>query len=135
MSLLSGLASATGEKMALVPASQQDVNLAKIESTVSKEKQLPMWKIIFRITGGDHDGHPLYDQIMKPDPSADKFQNEQRLNQFKRLCVAAGVDVSDEDEGRILEELHGKGMKVIVGIRKNKQTNKDANNIEDYLPA
>ena len=135
MGLLSGLGSASGEKLSLLPVAEYAVNIAAVEMVLSKEKNLPMWKIKFRITGGDNDGRPVFDQVVLPNGSQDNFQREMSLNRIKRLCIAAGVDTSDEDDNRIREELVGKSMRIIVGIRKNKTTGQDANNVEDYLSA
>lgn len=135
MGLLSGLNEAKGELAQVLPAAAYLVNISKVEIVPTKKTNDPMFKIQLRIVGGDYDGFPVFDQIVLPNPSMDAFNQNRSLNRIKRLCVAAGVNTETDDETVIKDSLMGCQLQIILGIRKNKETGKDVNSVEDYLPA
>lgn len=133
MSLVSikGLNAAKGEGHVVVPMGTYVANIGKVEVVPCKDPSKQMLKVMFRINdGSEHNGRPIFDQIVLPGAAMSETANEMSANRIKRLCIAAGISV-EGDELDIMS-LNGKMVKIEVGIRQYQ--GRDQNEVRDYLP-
>ena len=130
---VAGLAEDKGVVFPSIPAGKYPVVISKVEMgesspTAEKCPSAPMLKVIFKVSGGEHTGEQLFEQIVIPDQGKHPDVFVKGRAKLKRLANACGLQVTDTFD---TDDLYMKALQVVVS--KTTRDGKDKNNVEDYL--
>ena len=125
-----GLSEATGDIFPIIPAGRYECRITKVESTISKEKKLPMWIVAAKVAEGEYNGHALRTVLMLPHENMDAEGLRRVKENTQRWKIALGLDTSTNEIDS--DDMLGEHFIAVVNV--SKYEGKDQNKISDFLP-